>query len=180
MARKTQYVILGLLTENPLSGYDIKKIIDIRFKFFWSESYGQIYPELKRMMEDGLIESELLEHDRGKQLYRITKHGYDELKQWLMIKPDTESFRLEILLKRYFAGIVDADIMINHIQQFELQHRQELFILNQFKHELESIEDPYHNHDDILSVIEFGIKTNTAYIEWSNESIQQLKEKNRE
>ena len=180
MARKTQYVILGLLTENPLSGYDIKKIIDIRFKFFWNESYGQIYPELKRMIEDGLIESELQESDRGKQLYRITKLGYDELKQWLMIRPDTESFRLEILLKRYFAGIVDPEIMINHIQQFELQHKQELYILNQFKKELESIDDPYHNHSDVLSVIDFGIKTNSAYLEWSKESITKLKEKNNE
>lgn len=180
MARKTQYVILGLLTENPLSGYDIKKIIDIRFKFFWNESYGQIYPELKKMIEDGLIECELQESDRGKQLYRITNKGHEALRQWLMIRPDTESFRLEILLKRYFAGIVDPEIMVNHIQQFEIQHKQELFILNQFKNELESIDDPFHNHSDVLSVIDFGIKTNSAYLEWSKESIAKLKEKNNE
>ena len=42
--RKTRYVILGLLLEGSLSGYDIKKIIDTRFSFFWSESYGQLYP----------------------------------------------------------------------------------------------------------------------------------------
>lgn len=177
MARKTQYVILGLLTENPLSGYDIKKIIDIRFKFFWNESYGQIYPELKRMIDDGLIECEAMESDRGKQLYRITSTGFESLRQWLMIRPDTESFRLEILLKRYFAGIVAPEIMINHIQQFELQHKQELYILNQFKQELESIDDPFHNHSDVLSVIDFGIKTNSAYLEWSKESIDKLKVK---
>ncbi len=42
--RQTDYVILGLLAEQPLSGYQIKKIVDIRFGFFWSESFGQIFP----------------------------------------------------------------------------------------------------------------------------------------
>lgn len=177
MARKTQYVILGLLTENPLSGYDIKKIIDIRFKFFWNESYGQIYPELKRMIEDELVECETIDSDRGKQLYRITQKGFEVLKQWMALGPDTESFRLELLLKRYFAGIVNPEIMINHIQQFEFQHKQELNILNQFKHELETIDDPHHNHSHVLSVIDFGIKTNTAYLEWSKETILKLEDK---
>jgi len=177
MARKTQYVILGLLTESPLSGYDIKKIIDIRFKFFWQESYGQIYPELKRMMDDELIKIQSLASDRGKQVYQLTDKGYEELKKWMCQKPETESSRLEILLKRYFAGVVDPSVMIQHIEEFQHQHKQELIILNQFKTELESIDDPYHNHSDILSVIDFGIKTNTAYLEWSKETILKLKDK---
>ncbi|MCK7479112.1 MAG: PadR family transcriptional regulator [Candidatus Moduliflexus flocculans] len=59
MANNTKYVILGLLTEAPLSGYEIKKLVDIRFRFFWSESYGQIYPELKRLTAMGLIDESL-------------------------------------------------------------------------------------------------------------------------
>ncbi len=54
--KKTRFVILGLLNEEPLSGYDMKKIIDIRMSFFWQESYGQIYPELAKLREEGLIE----------------------------------------------------------------------------------------------------------------------------
>lgn len=67
--KKTRYVILGLLNEEPLSGYDIKKIIDIRMSFFWQESYGQIYPELSKLREEGLIEltaggqNEMAKHD---------------------------------------------------------------------------------------------------------------------
>jgi len=177
MARKTQYVILGLLTEQPLSGYDIKKIIDIRFKFFWNESYGQIYPELKQLIEKGYIQTLSNEKDRGKQLYQITKQGFDHLAKWLEVKPDTETMRLEILLKRYFGGLVHPSIMINHIKDFHIQHQQELQLLNMFKHELESIEDPYNNHLDVLSVIDLGIKTNNAYCEWAIETISNLEAK---
>ena len=51
--RQTDYVILGLLAERPLSGYQIKKIVDIRFGFFWSESFGQIFPALKSLAVQG-------------------------------------------------------------------------------------------------------------------------------
>ena len=54
--RQTDYVILGLLAEQPLSGYQIKKIIDIRFSFFWSESFGQIFPALKSLASEGFVE----------------------------------------------------------------------------------------------------------------------------
>ena len=53
--RQTDYVILGLLAERPLSGYQIKKIIDIRFQFFWSESFGQIFPALKSLAAQGFL-----------------------------------------------------------------------------------------------------------------------------
>lgn len=54
--RQTEYVILGLLSESPLTGYQIKRIIDVRFHFFWNESYGQLYPALKSLNATGLIE----------------------------------------------------------------------------------------------------------------------------
>ncbi len=71
--KKTRFVILGLLNEEPLSGYDIKKIIDIRMSFFWQESYGQIYPELGKLREEGLIEQVIDEPSNA------VKHDYDSL-----------------------------------------------------------------------------------------------------
>lgn len=52
---KTGYVILGLLSDRSISGYGIKKLRERRFHHFWSESYGQIYPELKRLLGAKLI-----------------------------------------------------------------------------------------------------------------------------
>ena len=48
-------VILGLLATAPLSGYEIKAIVDRSTRFFWAASYSQIYPELRRLEQDGLI-----------------------------------------------------------------------------------------------------------------------------
>ena len=52
----TAKVILGMLSFGPKSGYEIKALVDRSTRFFWAASYGQIYPELKRLAEAGLIE----------------------------------------------------------------------------------------------------------------------------
>ena len=48
----------GVARERPLSGYDIKAIVDRSTRFFWAASYGQIYPELRRLEAEGLVEGE--------------------------------------------------------------------------------------------------------------------------
>ena len=55
---KTAYVILGMLTLGRRTGYEIKALVDVSTRFFWAASYGQIYPELKRLEAAGLIEGE--------------------------------------------------------------------------------------------------------------------------
>ena len=177
MAKKTPYVILGLLSEEPLDGYDIKKRIDIRFRFFWNESYGQIYPELRNMVKLGWITSETIEGKKGKTVYAITDQGRNELKTWLHLPVETESLRLEILLKMYFAALGNPTTMHDHVETFLASHQKDLMILNMFKKELETIDDPYQNHQYILSVIDFGIKTNEAYLNWSQEALHMLQAK---
>ena len=51
-------VILGLLAIGPRSGYEIKATVDRSTRYFWAASYGQIYPELRRLEREGLIEGE--------------------------------------------------------------------------------------------------------------------------
>ena len=68
----TAYVILGMLAWGPLSGYDIKAVVDRSVRFFWAASYGQIYPELKRLSEAGLIEGEA--EPARPQAHRLPDH----------------------------------------------------------------------------------------------------------
>jgi len=175
MNSKTQIVILGLLSEHPLSGYDIKKLIDIRFRFFWNESYGQIYPTLKKMVASKYIQAlPIIDSKRSKQHYEITPLGRLTLQAWQDEKPEKESIRIELLLKIYFGSGRDPQTLIEFIKAFQSNHHQDLMILNAFKKELSSIPDPFQHHQNILSVIEFGVKTNTAYLDWCQETLHNL------
>ena len=84
----TAYVILGMLGWRPMSGYEIKSIVDKSTRFFWAASYGQIYPELRRLSDAGLIEGEASpQGGRKRNVYRLTTAGRKELRAWLGAEP---------------------------------------------------------------------------------------------
>jgi DNA-binding PadR family transcriptional regulator len=58
MAQKSvlRYIILGLLAQQDLAGCDIKKMFEGELGDFWHSNHSQIYPELRKMETDGLIE----------------------------------------------------------------------------------------------------------------------------
>lgn len=177
--RQTDYVILGLLGERPMSGYEIKKVVDIRFGFFWNESFGQIFPSLKRLFEEGLIAEAEAEEKGGhsRKRYRATPNGVTALQSWLTQPVEKETYRLEILLKLYFSTYADPAVMLGHLAAFEESHLRQLEILNLFQKELEGILDLDENHREILRVIDCGQKVNRAYLDWSRETIEYLEKK---
>ena len=82
--RKIDMVILGLLSHEDLTGYDIKKRIDGAISFFWKGSFGNIYPALKDMEASGMIQKKAAtEGGREKISYHITSTGKKVLKEWL-------------------------------------------------------------------------------------------------
>ena len=69
----TAYVILGMVSREARSGYEIKALVDGTTRFFWAASYGQIYPELKRLAAAGLIEGvDAPRGERKRTVYAIT------------------------------------------------------------------------------------------------------------
>ena len=101
----TAYVILGMLGWRPMSGYDIKSIVDKSTRLFWAASYGQIYPELHRLAAAGLIEGQASpQGGRKRNVYRLTPAGRKELRAWLDADPDVFEMRDEALLKLFFAA----------------------------------------------------------------------------
>ena len=101
----TAYVILGMLAWRPMSGYDIKAIVDHSTRFFWAASYGQIYPELRRLSDAGLVEGETQPGSgRRRTSYSLTAAGREALQGWLGQEPRTFEQRDEGLLKLFFAA----------------------------------------------------------------------------
>jgi len=179
---KTKFVILGLLSEEPLTGYEIKKIVDTRFGFFWSESFGQIYPELKRLEGEGLIiGNELLanENQSGKasKKYKITEIGRGDLRKWLAEPVEKIAVRYEILLKMYFSNNTTPEVILNHIREFQIIHKKQQFIFDRIEDELRGNIDLHENHQAILTVLSLGQKLEVSYVDWSNEVINLLEGK---
>lgn len=178
--KKTRYVILGLLQEEELSGYEIKKIINIRMSFFWQESFGQIYPELSKMKEEGLLEIADSESSGKSKLekirYRITSHGRAELKQWMEAENEKDHIRSEFLLKMYFATEENNDEIKRHLEEFKQEAEQKVYLFTLFQQELTRIADMHNNHRQILKVIDLGLRQAKLYAEWSIAMLEEYKE----
>ena len=75
--RTLKYVILGLLMRHPMSGYDITKEFQNGLTEFWDAKHSQIYPELRRLYDEGLItyEVQISGEALEKKVYSITEQG---------------------------------------------------------------------------------------------------------
>jgi DNA-binding PadR family transcriptional regulator len=97
--------LLGLLAGGPASGYDLLKVFDQSLVFIWPATQSQLYGELNRLADDGLIEV-LSEGPRGRKDYSITAAGRAELEQWITdVEPDRVR-RNDAMLRVFFLGVV--------------------------------------------------------------------------
>ncbi len=121
---KTKYAVLGLLIYAPLSGYDIRRIYADSLGNFWSESYGAIYPILKRLEDEGLATREV-ERQTGKpdrNVYTITDLGREEMHRWLAqpAGPRQGEGRGAAQAVPRLGGRPAA--MIEHVKRFRAEH----------------------------------------------------------
>lgn len=104
----TAKAILGIIAKEPRSGYEIKAFVDTSTKFFWAASYGQIYPELRRLEKKGLIAgTSTPTGERKRTVYKLTAAGRRALRQWHRREPEVYETRDEGLLKLFLADAVD-------------------------------------------------------------------------
>lgn len=103
----TAEALLGVLSLGAMTGYEIRRTVEASIGNFWSESFGQIYPALKRLVKDGLAEKVPEVHGgRGtvRKAYRLTASGRKRLDAWLQTASVERVPRNEMLLKLFFAG----------------------------------------------------------------------------
>jgi PadR family transcriptional regulator, regulatory protein AphA len=104
----TGKVILGMLAARPRSGYEIKQLVDSSARFFWAASYGQIYPELKKLETAGLITGDDSSTGaRQRTTFRLTADGKRAAREWIAEPPEVLETRDEGLLKLFFAGSIE-------------------------------------------------------------------------
>lgn len=117
MARSNtlQYMILGLLTRQPMTGYDIKQTFDKEKAEFWTAPFSQIYPELNRMLKANLIS--LLETDprnSRRKTYQLTNQGQSFFKDWLISPLSPENTTLNndnFILRLHFLGSEQKEVL---------------------------------------------------------------------
>jgi PadR family transcriptional regulator, regulatory protein AphA len=164
---KTSYVVLGMLRLGRRTGYEIKNLVDVSTRFFWAASYGQIYPELRRLEKLGLVRGRRDDSDgRRRRSYELTREGERALEQWLTSdEPLHLEFRNEGLLKLFFSDRLGAGERARLWRRMGAAHadkRERLLGIRPAA--VASAERDEHRMP--LEVLEFGIAFNTFVRDW--------------
>jgi DNA-binding PadR family transcriptional regulator len=79
------YFVLGLLEQQPMSGYDIKRLLERLNGLIGSSSFGHIYPTLHTLLEEGRVTVHVVtrENRPPKKVYTIKQEGRHALQEWL-------------------------------------------------------------------------------------------------
>lgn len=122
-----RHSILGLLAARPLTGYEIKKIFDDTLAHAWNAHDSQIYPELHRMEEKGLISVEpVLDGRRQRRVNRITEAGRAELQRWLESSQGNRITRDDFLLRVFFFGLLTGQQQLAWLESEQKRLEEEL------------------------------------------------------
>lgn len=173
----TTYAILGLLTIGCRTGYDMKRMIDTSLAHFWKISYGQIYPTLKKLVDDELVVREQkIEAKKPERVeYYLTAQGRQALQDWLY--EPVEKFpgeKNEVILLLFLSADVEKSVTIDQLEKYrEAQmHRLQTYHLleeNILKRPLNEERRRW------LMALEFGKSMAHTVAQWCEDTIAKLR-----
>ena len=180
MARenKTRYALLGMLGMAPMTGYEIRKHISTSVAHFWNEGYGQIYPTLRRLTEEGLVEGAVEAGGKRPERvrYTLTQAGMDTLIAWITTPPEPSPMRNELLLKLFFGGFSGPEVCRNHLEAQQSQWRAKMAVYQDIeamlREELERGLNPHSAY--LLLTVRQGIHITQGQLAWCEESLSTL------
>ena len=178
----TGKVVLGMLAARPRSGYEIKQLVDNSARFFWAASYGQIYPELKRLQDAGLIAgADASRGARQRTVYKLTAKGKRAAREWIAREPEVFELRDEGLLKLFFAGSIEPARTAEIARERAAQAAATAAQLRSLESEVHGTDagDEYSPDSGSLTVLRYGIEMNEWMAQWFERAADDLERQTR-
>lgn len=119
------HAILGILSCRPMTGYDLKKIIQESDIMHWSGNNNQVYKALIELHGEGLVISEVRYQESlpSKKIYTVTEEGLKVLREWTALEPEPAELRKPFLLQLKWADILDGAQLQALLANYENQIR---------------------------------------------------------
>jgi DNA-binding PadR family transcriptional regulator len=155
--------LLGFLHDGPMSGWDLVARAEERIGEFWSLTQSQVYRELARMAEDGLVEAGE-PGTRSKKIYEITGDGRVAFAEWVNQTPGSDTIRMPLLLTLAFGRHVSPNRLASFLTRHQIAHADRLAA---YEKQRAGMPLGYENVDPYaVATLEFGITYERAVMEW--------------
>lgn len=174
-----KHALLGFINYGPMTGYELKKFFDTSVAHFWNAELSQIYPALKAMEGEGLVEMvvEVQEDRPNRKVYSITESGRRELLGWLARPAEREQVREPILIKVFFGSSLAKQQLLEVLRNCADDVRSMLIYLeyaNAFVDKFVSSIGLEHEALFWQLTIDAGLKIHGAELAWAEEAIQKV------
>jgi PadR family transcriptional regulator, regulatory protein AphA len=175
MLSKTAYVILGMIRMGKRTGYEIKSLVDISTRHFWAASYGQIYPELKRLEEAGLVTgTEEPSGARQRRAFELTPAGEEALDEWLRSGGSlVTELRHEGLLRFFFSDWLPLEDQVELLHTMRAEHQRIRAEMVAIHPTADAMSDEHGRRAPLLT-LEFGIAYQDFIIGWCDQLERRL------
>jgi DNA-binding PadR family transcriptional regulator len=147
------FAILGLLARDSLSGYDIAVKLRRPIGFYWTARHSQIYPELRRLSQEGLVTGGEPDAVRRRRVYRITRSGRNELRKWVSTPPSKQDPHDEVTLRTYSIWMLEPKAAVAFYRQEETAH---LLRLKQYRAMLATVKAEMAELGETTNAPRFG------------------------
>ncbi len=177
-----KFVLLTLLDRERITGYDIVKTFDSAVGYFWSASHQQVYRELSKLTDQGLVNfTSVKQGDKpDKKVYRITRSGKQELQDWLH-EPAKESPTKDLLLVKLLNLRADnVDVLLEELDRAIKNAQQRASVYS-------GIEKTYYSKTQIAALelddlalflaLRKGITSITSHIDWLHQTSAEIKKR---
>jgi DNA-binding PadR family transcriptional regulator len=165
---------LGLLAQQPGSGYDLLKRFETSMANVWPATQSQLYGELNKLADAGLIEVTDV-GPRGRKEYRVTDAGRAELLRWVTNPQDDLPFRSAELLRVLLLGEVPATEARKHMEAVAEHAESEQRRLQQLRDTLPWGEDDCDFYGQ--AALEYGLRIQAMRVEWARWLIKAIDER---
>jgi DNA-binding PadR family transcriptional regulator len=125
-----KYAILGILSYQPQTGYDLKKLFAESAALYWSGNNNQIYRTLVELLDAGRVTNEVHMQEKlpPKKIYSITEKGRLELKNWTQSRPEPPEFRNTFLIQLMWADLLTAAELDTVLAGYEQEVQNQLLM----------------------------------------------------
>ncbi len=168
-----RHAVLGLLAETPSSGYDLLKKFESSLAFVWPAQHSQVYGELAKLSEAGLIEVTGT-GARNRREYGITDEGRAELKRWLTDPGIDVTYRSAALLRVFFLWTLSREDGAAYLKDFARHNQDRHDHLERVRDEAQWVGDPVQVCQWLA--LEYGIRGSQATGQWADWAAEQLNE----
>lgn len=160
-----RYSILGLLHYKPMHGYRLKEHLERNFGHMWSINYGQIYPNLKKMKNEGLIsmQEEVRQGEKGppRKRYSITEEGRSVFQDWLTASPEGSMLLRDPFLMRFvFFGFGQTARAVETVEeQIDIYGKQ-------LARRYTNLQRWEHSGIYVKMMADLGVRMNEMFLDW--------------